>query len=231
MFTGIVEELGTVKSKRKQSGNMRFSVEAADIVQDCRIGDSICVNGVCLTVVKILNSVIEFDVLTETVNRSNLGLLKTGNKVNLERSLKVGQRLSGHFVSGHVDGMGVIKYRKIESGDLVLGIEVAEELFKFVSLKGSVAVDGISLTVSACDRTQCLFQVNIIPHTAKITTLGLVCQADKVNIEVDMFARYIYNFLCSDEKKDETLKKMDSSSMTKKDPGLTAGYLTKHGFM
>lgn len=230
MFTGIVEELGTVRTIHRQDRGMRLAVQSVCIAQDSKIGDSICVNGVCLTVVKTTDSVVEFDVMAQTIGCSNLGLLKTSDKVNLERSLKIGQRLSGHFVSGHVDCLGTIQYRSEESPDLVLGIGVEEGLLKFISLKGSVAVDGVSLTVSGLDKEKHIFRVNIVPHTARVTTLGLVGQRDKVNIEVDMLARYIYN-LVSGKESDSGPNKSDLGDIPTDKNGLTQDFLAEHGFV
>ncbi|MCK4248906.1 MAG: riboflavin synthase [Candidatus Omnitrophica bacterium] len=217
MFTGIIEELGLVKSVQKESEGIRLSVQADNVFQDCCIGDSICVNGVCLTAVKVNEKKVEFDLLAETANRTNLGLLNPGDKVNLERSLKAGQRLSGHFVSGHVDGTGALKYSRTKTSDLALGIKVDKEILKFISFKGSVAIEGVSLTVSDVNKVDKVFEVSIIPHTAKITTLGLISEGTKVNIEVDMLARYIYNFLNQDKGRVKA--------------ELTSGFLSEHGFM
>ena len=192
-------------------------MQADNVFQDCCIGDSICVNGVCLTAVKVNEKKVEFDLLAETANRTNLGLLNPGDKVNLERSLKAGQRLSGHFVSGHVDGTGALKYSRTKTSDLALGIKVDKEILKFISFKGSVAIEGVSLTVSDVNKVDKVFEVSIIPHTAKITTLGLISEGTKVNIEVDMLARYIYNFLNQDKGRVKA--------------ELTSGFLSEHGFM
>jgi len=217
MFTGIIEELGLVKSVQKKSESIRLGLQADNVFQDCAIGDSICVNGVCLTAVKVAQKNVEFDLLAETANRSNLGLLSSGDKVNLERSLQVGQCLSGHFVSGHVDGLVELKYKNTNTSDLVLGFEVDEEILKFIAFKGSVAIDGISLTVSKVDKDKKVFEVSIIPHTAKITTLGLLRKGGQVNIEVDLLARYIYNFI--DQGQGQIKAK------------LTPDFLSKHGFI
>lgn len=232
MFTGIIEELGTVRTVHRQKPGIRLLIQTLRVGQDCQIGDSVCVNGVCLTVVKTGGSIIEFDVMAETMKCSNLGFLKAGDKVNLERALKIGQRLNGHFVSGHVDDVGIVRYCRTELTDLVLGIEINQRLLKLVSLKGSIAVDGVSLTVSGLDRTKQIFQVNIIPHTAQVTTLGLVRPEDKVNVEVDILARYIYHLFLSEKVLGSKPDRKDlGHSMGQDKQELSEEFLTKHGFV
>lgn len=187
MFTGIVEELGTVRSFAKRGAVHQLAVECRKAMDGTLIGDSIAVNGVCLTVVAVRAAQLVFEVMAETARASNIGALRISEKVNLERSLKLGDRVSGHFVLGHVDCVGVIRSKKISRGNLVFEIAIPPEFLKYVILKGSIAVDGISLTISG--RRSDTFAVYIIPHTLNNTTLGFKGPSDRVNIEIDMLAK------------------------------------------
>ncbi len=187
MFTGIIEETGCITMLRRQSGILRIAVRAEKIISDARIGDSICVSGVCLTIVDIKGRELFFDVVSETASVSTLRNIVTGQKVNLERALKVGDRLGGHFVTGHVDCMGTIRHKRLKRGNLEFGIALPAKYLKFIVNKGSVAVDGISLTIASVRGGS--FFVSIIPHTAKVTTLGFKHAGDKVNLELDMLAK------------------------------------------
>lgn len=188
MFTGIIEELGIVKNITKKGNVTVLSIKADKIIEGLKIGDSIAVNGVCLTAVNIDKGILSFELLSETVNITNLGKLRIGEKVNLERALKVGDRLSGHFVTGHIDCLGVIRNKTFFSGNLCFEIAVPAEFLKFLVSKGSVAVDGISLTIAA--KKDSGFCVYLIPHTIKNATLGFKGASDKVNIEFDILAKY-----------------------------------------
>lgn len=188
MFTGIIEELGVVKAVSHKGRLISLSVQADKVLPDTKIGDSIAVNGVCLTVVKIEIKTVSFDLLEETSRLTNLGKLKIGEKVNLERSLKIGDRLSGHFVSGHIDCAGVIRAKSYKSGNLCFEITLKPEFLKFIVPKGSVAVDGISLTVM--NKHSNTFTVYVIPHTLQNTTLSFKGQSSEVNIETDLLAKY-----------------------------------------
>ncbi|MFA4889735.1 MAG: riboflavin synthase [Candidatus Omnitrophota bacterium] len=187
MFSGIIEELGQVRRVTKQGGIATLEVEARKVLAEVKIGDSIAVNGTCLTVVKAGSETLSFEVMPETGKVSNLGALKIRDKVNLERSLKIGERLSGHFVSGHIDCQGVIRQKRYCSGGLLLEIAVPPEFIKYLLLKGSVAIDGISLTLQKSRSNT--FGVNIIPHTLKNTTLGFKGPSEKVNIEFDLLIK------------------------------------------
>lgn len=187
MFGGIVEELGEIKSIARKGNITLISVKANVVLEGTKIGDSISVNGACLTVAKKEGHVLSFEAMPETLKITNLGLLRVSDKVNLERSLKVGDRLSGHFVTGHVDCTGVIRKKSYRGGNLSFEIAVPAQLMKNVLLKGSVAVDGISLTVA--DKKPNIFSVYIIPFTLKNTTLGFKGPSDKVNIELDILAK------------------------------------------
>ena len=188
MFTGIIEELGIVKAVSRKGRLISLSIQADKVISDTKIGDSIAVNGVCLTVVKIEDKVLSFDLLEETARLTNLGKLKSNEKVNLERSLKIGDRLSGHFVTGHIDCPGAIREKTYVSGNLSFKITIPREFLKFIALKGSITVDGISLTVS--DKRSNTFSVCIIPHTLKNTTLSFKGPSSEVNIETDILAKY-----------------------------------------
>jgi len=193
MFTGIVEEIGKVVSLETSGAGGRLVLEAEKSLQGTQLGDSILVNGACLTVSSLSGGQITMDLLGETLSKTNLGSLRRGDIVNLERSLTPQSRLGGHFVLGHVDGTGTITRFERGGEDMVLEIEAADEIVKRLTPKGSVAVDGISLTVvSVVDRR---FTVHIIPHTLNFTNLRERKPGDKVNIEIDVFARYLYDFL------------------------------------
>ena len=188
MFSGIVEYLARVK-EIDTGKSPRIVVSAPGFLSDVAIGDSIAVNGVCLTVTEIKEDKFAADVMPETLRKTDLGELKPDSHINLEKSLRVGDRLGGHFVLGHVDGVGVVTGVKPEKNAVVIGIDVSEDLMKFIASKGSVAVDGISLTVVDIKSTG--FTVSLIPHTLEVTTLGEKKKGSPVNIEVDTLARYI----------------------------------------
>lgn len=188
MFTGIIEELGAVKEISRKGKVSFLSIQADTCAQDARIGESIAVNGTCLTVVKIDKTLLGFELLEETFRLTNLGKLKISEKVNLERSLKIGDRLCGHFVTGHIDCLGTIRAKTHVLGNLSFRIAIPQEFLKFVVLKGSIAVEGISLTVA--DKRSNTFSVYIIPHTLKNTTLNFKGPSDCVNIELDILAKY-----------------------------------------
>jgi riboflavin synthase len=187
MFTGIIEEVGQARSVRKIGAVTRIEIAADKVCEDAKIGDSISVNGVCLTIAGMKENIFSFDVIPETIRRTTLKNILVRETVNLERALKVGDRLGGHFVTGHVDFVGVIRSRKISQGDLEFRIGVPAVHLKHVIRKGSIAVDGISLTIA--DVGQGGFSVCIIPHTAKMTTLDKKHAGDRVNVELDMLAK------------------------------------------
>lgn len=193
MFTGLIIELGEVVSVRKQERGARFSVKAGSVASEAEMGDSIAINGVCLTVVEKISEVLRFDLSDETLRSSNLGLLKPGEKVNLEPSLRLNSKVGGHFVTGHIDAVGRIRSKSAVGQMYKFVIDVQGRLSQFLVEKGSVAVDGISLTV--VDVLHDAFSVVIIPHTAKMTTLGFKAAGDSVNIEVDILGKYVSKFL------------------------------------
>ncbi|MDD5128233.1 MAG: riboflavin synthase [Candidatus Omnitrophica bacterium] len=187
MFTGIIEELGKVKRVTHSGRLMILDILAQKTLPDAKIGDSISLNGVCLTLTSISNNSFSFEVMAETFKKTNLGLLNTGEQVNLERSLKLGDRLSGHFVSGHVDCLGLIRNRVIRNGNLTFEIAIPENFIPFCLPKGSIALDGISLTLAG--RRANIISVCIIPHTFKNTTLSFKGPSDKLNVEFDILAK------------------------------------------
>lgn len=193
MFTGLIREMGEITSFKKRGSNAVLSLKSKDVSVKSKIGDSISVNGVCLTVVSKIGDEISFDLSEETIKSTNLGRLKTGDRVNLEPSLTPESKIGGHFVTGHVDAVGKIK-KKTKMGDMLkFEIEVPKNMEDFFVRKGSVAVDGISLTV--VDIYEDSFTVVIIPHTAKMTTLGFKGVGDSVNIEADILGKYVVKFL------------------------------------
>src|SRR5208283_2877351 len=196
MFTGLITELGEIAALEKKAGSARISVKAGEILPDAGIGDSISVNGVCLTVTKIDKDTLFFDVSYETLNSTNLESMKKGDRVNLEPSLRPNSKLGGHFVTGHVDGVGRIRSKALSGNAVRLEIEAPAHVLKYLVEKGSVAVDGISLTV--VDVFRDAFSVVIIPHTAGLKTLGFKGAGDTVNLEHDILAKYVEKFVRPD---------------------------------
>lgn len=189
MFTGIIEEIGKIKSVKRGSKSVVLEVEARKVLADTRIGDSIATNGVCLTVVGKGNDGFSADVMPETMNRSNLGLLKPGDPVNLERALCLNSRLGGHLVAGHVDGTGKIVSKQQDENAIWLTVGAAPEILRYIVEKGSVAIDGVSLTIAYVDEQ--IFKVSVIPHTQEETTLVKKKIGDVVNLENDMIVKYV----------------------------------------
>jgi len=193
MFTGIVEGLGKVKRLTMKGADAVLEIETAIDLTDVSIGDSIAVNGACLTVTAKNKNIFTADVSAETLGRTTLKLLQTGHKVNLEKSLRVGGFVGGHFVLGHVDATGSILSQAQKSGSLILAVEMNDNLSRYIVEKGSVAIDGISLTVNKLEKNR--FYVNIIPHTAANTTLLTKKEGDLVNIETDVLGKYVEKLL------------------------------------
>ncbi len=208
MFTGIVEEMGSVKALRREAGAARLSLTASAVLEGTALGDSICVNGVCLTVVELGKTEFSADVAVETLAVTNLGELKVGARVNLERALQLSARIGGHLVSGHVDGVGRVREKRVEGNGWRIFIDAPDAVLRYVIKKGSIAVDGISLTVADVDTKG--FSVAMIPHTAKLTTLGFKVAGDTVNLEADIIGKYVERLLSgrvSDGVNLEALKK------------------------
>ena len=189
MFTGIVEEVGLVCDVRRRAGYQLTALEASRVPADVAIGDSISIDGACHTVVDLGRRGFSFESVQETLERTTLGRLRAGDRVNLERSLKLSDRLGGHLVAGHVDGVGRVQERRRWADNVTFRIGMPAELARFVAGKGSIAVDGISLTVVSAGARD--FTVAVIPHTMEATTIGERRVGDAVNLEVDMVARYL----------------------------------------
>ncbi len=191
MFTGIIEGQGIVKkfvNKTKNRSAAKMGIDLGNLAKGLQIGDSVAINGVCLTTTHISEKQAEFEMIAETLKKTNLGMIKSGDKVNIERSLKVGERMEGHFVLGHIDGTGkIMKIEKL-SKEIKFWIELPKDLARFVVKKGSITVDGISLTL--VDVLKNKISICIIPHTMKITNLGSKKIGDKVNIETDILGKY-----------------------------------------
>lgn len=204
MFTGLVEEVGKVLDIAEENKIWTITFECKKVVKNISIGDSIAVNGVCLTANEFDNSSFKANVMAETIRKTNLGFLKCGSLVNLERALKIGNRLGGHIVSGHIDGIGVISEFKNEGDAIWISISSSKEILKYMVYKGSVAIDGVSLTVSYVDEE--IFKVSIIPHTKEATTLTKKNTRDLVNIECDVIGKYVEKLLnYTDVKKESNI--------------------------
>ena len=216
MFTGIIEGLGTIIEIFPQGQGKRFAFNTDFVLEQTKIGDSISISGVCLTVVKIHGKRFQVDVSPETLARTTFGRAKIGDRVNLERALQLSGRIDGHLVSGHIDGTGTIKQRQNKGNAVIVSIAVPESISRYIIKKGSVAVDGISLTINTCDRVS--FDVSIIPHTAKLTTMGLNRVGDPVNIETDMIGKYVERFVTEiqhSDKEDKTGRSIDMQFLAK----------------
>lgn len=193
MFTGIVEELGEIRDIDREADSITLTIRATTVLDDVHHGDSIAVNGVCLTVVEFGDDFFTADLMQETLDRSSLGQVEVGSKVNLERATAVGQRLGGHIVQGHIDGTGEVISRTPGERWEVVRISLPEQLSKYVVEKGSIAVDGTSLTVSAVGEG--FFEVSLIPTTLMDSVIGSTAVGTKVNLEVDVLAKYVEKML------------------------------------
>lgn len=200
MFTGIIEGLGKISGIRSMGAGSRLAIAADFSLTDSKIGDSIAVNGACLTAVTISGSRFEVDVSPETLEKTTLKNIKIGERVNIERALRLSDRLDGHLVSGHIDGTGRIIHKTRQGNAIIVGFSIAESLARYMISKGSVAIDGISLTINRCDARS--FEISIIPHTADITTIGIKNAGDAVNIETDMIGKYVEKFLTAPKTPD-----------------------------
>jgi riboflavin synthase len=217
MFTGIIQGLGTLKDVRQADQGLVLTIHPDFSIKDTLEGDSIAVNGVCLTAAAISHDVFSVDVSPETLSRTTLPGLRVGNRVNLELALRLSDRLGGHLVSGHVDGIGEVIEKEHLSRFALFTITVPESLDRYIIEKGSVAIDGISLTVNKCNKDR--FSVAIIPHTAKLTTMGFRNKGDKINIEVDLIGKYIEKLLLAGHIKSEKSTNIDKD------------FLAQHGFV
>lgn len=219
MFTGIIEELGSVRGVQRAGRSLHLTVGARTVVQGVRVGDSVAVDGVCLTVVRFDADSFTADVMPETYARTTLRLLAPGDPVNLERTMPVGGRFGGHMVQGHVDGVGTIAGVAAEEIARVLTIAAPPAVMRYIVPKGSVAVDGTSLTVVAAGPEQ--FSVSLIPHTAAMTTLGRKGVGAAVNLEADILGKYIEKFLAA----------RLADSPTQRPGELTREFLARHGYL
>lgn len=217
MFTGIIEAVGKIADLEVRGGDARLCLQTGVLdMSDVRHGDSIAVNGVCLTVIEFKSSSFCADVSGETLACTTLGGLRPGDVVNLEKALLASSRLGGHLVSGHVDGIGVVQALESQARSVRLRIQAPAELARYIAAKGSICVDGVSLTVNRVEGP--VFEVNIVPHTAQATILGAYSAERRVNLEVDLIARYLERLLLGQGR--------DS------DPGaLTREFLAQHGFL
>jgi riboflavin synthase len=218
MFTGIVEEMGAVTAVTKGLAGMRVTIMASTVMSDLKTGASISVNGACLTVVAQSETDFSVELSPETLSVTTAGTLTAGSPVNLERAMKLSERLGGHLVSGHVDGIGMIRSRHQDGNAIVLECEAPKEVLRYCIPKGSITVDGISLTINkVTDRSVIL---SIIPHTAKVTTLGLKQVGDRVNLEADLIGKYV-----------ERLLQERGSLPDKPEPVIDREYLQKRGLI
>lgn len=203
MFTGIVEEVGEVVSLKRGSRSFALTVRASKVLEGTVVGDSIATNGVCLTVTRLTGEGFEADVMPETVERTALKELKGGDGVNLERALTLSTRLGGHMVAGHVDATGRIVERREDDTALWLKVEAPSEVLRYVVEKGSIAIDGVSLTVARVEHSS--FSVSLIPHTRGATTLHSRRIGERVNLESDMIAKYVEKLMGGGERRDSRL--------------------------
>ena len=221
MFTGIVEETGEYLGLQKGGSSAVITIRASKVLSDTAVGDSIAVNGVCLTVVRLLPDRFLADVMPETLRRSTLGELKTGDRVNLERAMAADGRFGGHIVAGHVDGTGVIRSIRPESNAVLYTISADPKILRYIVEKGSIAIDGISLTVASL--TDDSFTVSVIPHTREITALAVRKVGDQVNLENDIIGKYVERLMMPGSS--------NSSEAGAKPSGISMDFLAENGFL
>jgi riboflavin synthase len=217
MFTGIIQAIGTISALEPKGGDMRLRIATGKLdLTDVQLGDSIAVNGVCLTVIEQPGDGFKADVSGETLACTTVGELRTGDKVNLEKALTPTTRLGGHLVSGHVDGVGTVAARWEDGRSVRFRIRAPDDLARYIAAKGSICVDGISLTVNAVDGAE--FELNIVPHTLQETTMGGFDVGTRVNLEVDIIARYLERLVLGDKA-------------AQPGKGITEAFLAEHGFL
>lgn len=214
MFTGIVEEIGLVENVKKGPASASVTINAPAVTAGTKTGDSIAVNGICLTVTSLAGSTFTADIMHESLNRSSLSDLRRGSRVNLERAMAADGRFGGHIVSGHVDGTGIISAIREDDNAVWYTIRTSPAIMRYIVEKGSVTIDGVSLTVAAV--TEDSFSVSVIPHTRQVTIMGDLRAGDKVNLENDIIGKYVEKFL----KPEETSVKSN----------ITREFLTRCGF-
>lgn len=217
MFTGLVEEIGIIQDIQRGTKSARLTIKASKILDEVQLGDSISTNGVCLTVTEYSSSSFTVDVMAETLRSSSLGSLKRGSYVNLERALKVNGRFGGHIVSGHIDGTGIIENFEKEDNAFWITIKANEDILRYIVHKGSIAIDGVSLTVAYVDEG--VFKVSIIPHTGEETILLKKSPGDIVNLECDVLGKYV-----------EKLLGIKSKEENNKKSSITLEFLRENGF-
>ncbi len=217
MFTGIVQGIGTITEKRAAGGGMVFGLEAGFDLTDPEEGESIAVNGTCLTAREIIGRRFLVDVSPETLSRTGLGFLKVGSRVNLERALRLSDRLGGHLVSGHVDALGRVEDRQTQGDFTLFTFSLDEGLARYIIEKGSITINGVSLTVNSCRGNR--FSVSIIPHTLDVTTLGELKIGDRVNLEVDIIGKYVEKLLA------------EQSTSQNRGSRINPAFLAEHGFL
>lgn len=215
IFTGIIEEKGTINRIDKGIQSSRIEIKARTVLEGTKIGDSIAINGVCLTVTSLGDHHFTADIMAETLAKTNLGQMNSGQPVNLERALRLSDRLGGHLVQGHVDGQGIIAEQKKMDIATILRIKAEQDLLAYIVKKGSIAIDGISLTVA--DLLADSFTVSLIPHTFANTTLGYKKPGDSVNLETDIIGRYVERLLGNNSQREKS--------------GMSKGFLAENGFI
>lgn len=220
MFTGIIEEIGKIVSIRKGAKSAVLAIEGPFVLQDAKVGDSIAVNGICLTATTIAGNVFTADVMAETMRRTALGNLRVGSPVNLERAMAANGRFGGHIVSGHIDGTGTITDMRQEENAVWVTIATDASIMRYIIEKGSIAIDGISLTVAAVSEKD--FQVSVIPHTKQETTLLTKKVGDLVNLENDVVGKYVEHLMKFDAREGKSSQSESRVDM---------GFLAEHGFL
>ncbi|MCJ7684237.1 MAG: riboflavin synthase [Desulfobacteraceae bacterium] len=218
MFTGLIEGIGKISGIRRTHNEMKVTITPLFDTTDCQLGDSVAVNGVCLTVTEVRDDSLSMDVSGETLSRTTLGLLRLGDHVNIERALRLTDRLGGHLVSGHVDGIGKILKKEQVHQSWLIRIGIEEAISRYTINKGSIAVEGISLTINTCEKD--FFEVNIIPQTGMVTTLLTKKIGDPVNIETDLIGKYV----------EKLFSKGGGRQEERKASGIDFETLAKHGF-
>lgn len=217
MFTGIIEEMGAITVLKKSLTGAKLTILASTVMTDLKIGDSVSVNGICLTVVSRTERDFSVEVSPETLSVTTLGSYPVGMPVNLERAMRLNERIGGHLVAGHVDGVGVIRSRQQDANAIMLAIEAPQNILRYCVVKGSITVDGVSLTIN--DLNEKGVSVVIIPHTAKVTTLGLKQVSDSVNLESDLIGKYVERLL------------QERSQLPKPTISIDKDYLQKRGLI
>lgn len=213
MFTGLIEEVGIIKSVRKNSNYASIEIKAKKVLEGLKIGDSISTNGVCLTVTEFTSETFTVDIMPESIKRSNLKDIKYGSRVNLERAMKLGDRFGGHIVSGHIDGVGLVKSYKNDGNAVWIEVEVGRDIIKYIVFKGSITLDGASVTVAEVEEDS--FKVSIIPLTGEETNLLEKKVGDSINVECDLVGKYIENILNPFIEQNSLKTKIDENFLEK----------------